>query len=93
MILHFHLLILFLQTLGMYLFRYMFLEYGSLAEAKEAVKAMNGYKLDKSHIFAVNLFSDFDKYTTVADEWEPPSPVPYKDPVSYHSWEVCRMEC
>ena len=75
MVLHFHLLILLLQTPGMYLFRYMFLEYGSLAEAKEAVKAMNGYKLDKSHIFAVNLFSDFDKYTTVADEWEPPSPV------------------
>lgn len=63
--------------------RYMFLEFATLAEAKEAVKAVNGHKLDKNHIFAVNLFSDFDKYTTVTDEWEAPSPVPYKDHVSH----------
>ena len=26
-----------------------------------AVKAGNGYRLDKSHVFKVNLFSDFEK--------------------------------
>lgn len=63
--------------------RYMFLEYGSLTEAKEAVKTINGHRLDKNHVFAVNLFSDFDKYTTVSDEWVEPEVTPYKDPVSF----------
>ena len=62
-------------------FRYIFLEYSNPHEANEAVKATNGYKLDKSHTFIVNLFSDFDKYANVPDEWEPPTPAPYKDPV------------
>ena len=30
-----------------------------------------GYKLDKSHIFAVNMFDDFEKYMKVPDEWAP----------------------
>lgn len=61
----------------------MFLEYATLKEAKEAVRGLNGHKLDKNHVFAVNLFGDFDKYTTVADEWTPPTPTPYNDPVSH----------
>jgi len=39
----------------------MFLEYENSQDARDAVKAMDGYKLDKSHMFRVNLFSDFDK--------------------------------
>lgn len=58
------------------------MEYSSLDEAKEAVKMTNGYKLDKNHVFVVNLFADFDRYTNEADEWTPPDPLPYKDPVS-----------
>lgn len=42
--------------------RYIFLEFQSHHEASEAVKATDGYKLDKQHTFAVNLFSDFDKW-------------------------------
>ena len=42
--------------------RYIFLEYSSPFHAQEAVKTTNGYKLDKTHTFAVNLFSDFEKY-------------------------------
>jgi hypothetical protein len=38
-----------------------FIEYSSPIHALEAVKMANGYKLDKLHTFAVNLFSDFDK--------------------------------
>ncbi|WAQ97470.1 EIF3B-like protein [Mya arenaria] len=54
--------------------------------AAEAVKATNGYKLDKAHTFAVNLFSDYDKYENVSDEWEPPSPKPYKDLGNLRYW-------
>ena len=42
-------------------FRYMFLEYSSPMHAQQAVKMTNGYKLDKSHTFAVNLFADYEK--------------------------------
>lgn len=41
--------------------RYFFLEYSTAEEAANAVKACDGYKLDKSHVFAVNLFTDFEK--------------------------------
>lgn len=59
----------------------MFLEYASLDEAREAVKMTNGYKLDKNHVFIVNLLSDFEKYINEPDEWQPPPPQTYKDPV------------
>ena len=36
-----------------------------------------GYKLDKSHIFSVNLFDDFEKYKKVPDEWTPAEIKPY----------------
>ena len=62
-------------------FRYMFLEYQNPREAMEAVKSTDGYRLDKQHTFQVNLFTDFDKYSSIPDEWEQPAPQPYKDPV------------
>ncbi len=40
---------------------YFFLEFATQEEAASAVKAGNGYKLDKAHIFAVNFFDDFEK--------------------------------
>ena len=40
----------------------MFLEFSSPQNAHEAVKMTNGYKLDKTHIFKVNHFSDFEKW-------------------------------
>merc|ERR1712013_579564 len=58
---------------------YIFLEFTSHANAVEAVKSTNNYKLDKMHTFVVNLFSDFDKYENIPDEWEAPLPQPYKD--------------
>ena len=59
----------------------MFLEYQNPREAAEAVKSTDGYRLDKQHTFQVNLFTDFDKYSSVPEEWEPPAPQEYKDPV------------
>ena len=41
--------------------RYFFMEFASAEEAANAVKTGNGYRLDKSHVFAVNFFSDFEK--------------------------------
>ncbi|CAH1273290.1 EIF3B [Branchiostoma lanceolatum] len=65
---------------------YIFLEYSSPANALEAVRNCNGYKLDKQHTFAVNLFSDFDKYSGIPEEWEAPEAQPYKDPGNLWYW-------
>jgi len=58
---------------------YMFLEFSSPQNAYEAVKMTNGYKLDKQHIFKVNHFTDFDKYSNIPEEWVPPDPKDYQD--------------
>ena len=39
--------------------------------AAAAREQTNGYKLDKSHTFAVNMFDEFDKYDRVPLEYEP----------------------
>jgi translation initiation factor 3 subunit B len=51
-------------------------------EAEVAREKTNGYKLDKSHIFAVNMFDDFEKYMKVPDEWAPAEIKPYTPGVS-----------
>lgn len=51
--------------------------YTLLQEAELAREKTNGYKLDKSHIFAVNLFDDFEKYMKVPDEWKAAEIKPY----------------
>lgn len=65
---------------------YIFLEFETPAQAAEAVKSTKNYKLDKTHTFTVNLFSDFDKYENIPEEWEPPAPEPYKDMGNLKSW-------
>ena len=65
---------------------YMFVEYPNHGCAVEAVKALDQYKLDKQHTFTVSLFSDFDKYLNIPDEWEPPQEEDYKDEGNLKSW-------
>lgn len=48
-----------------------------LQEAELAKDKTHGYKLDRSHIFAVNMFNDFDRFMRVPDEWAPPETKPY----------------
>ena len=48
------------------------MEFPNHRDAVEAVKTTNNYKLDKSHTFVVNLFSDFEKYENIPTDWEPP---------------------
>ncbi|KAF4348034.1 hypothetical protein CsatB_006468 [Cannabis sativa] len=68
------------KTLG-----FCFVEFNTPQEAELALKT-NGYKLDRSHIFAVNLFDDFEKYMKVPDEWAPPEVVPYTPGENLQKW-------
>ncbi|CAG0900020.1 unnamed protein product [Darwinula stevensoni] len=65
---------------------YMFLEYSSPVNAANAVKTTNGYKLDKAHTFCVNVFTDFEKYASIPEDWIPPEPQPFKDHGDLRSW-------
>jgi len=65
---------------------YIFLEFNNHENALEAVKQTNNYKLDKMHTFNVNLFSDFDKYESIPDQWEPLQSGEYKDQGNLRSW-------
>merc|ERR1719369_2779965 len=65
---------------------YIFLEFKSHANAVEAVKVTNNYKLDKTHTFVVNLFSDLEKYESIPSEWEVPQEQEYKDQGNLKWW-------
>jgi len=65
---------------------YIFLEFSSPDNAQQAVAAMNNYKLDKTHTFLVNLFTDFEKYEKISEEWEEPTPKPYEDQGNLREW-------
>ncbi|KAG8227382.1 hypothetical protein J437_LFUL000390 [Ladona fulva] len=64
--------------------RYIFLEFPTPALAAEAVRQYNNSKFDKNHMLMLNLFTDFQKYSEIPDEWEPPEPQPYKDQGNMH---------
>lgn len=44
---------------------YCFLEYKSPENAEEAVKSLNNHRLDRKFTFAVNLFTDFQKWVVM----------------------------
>ncbi|KAI3936147.1 hypothetical protein MKX01_021427 [Papaver californicum] len=69
------------KTLG-----YCYIEYNTSQEAALARERTHGYKLDKAHIFAVNLFDDFDKFMKVPDEWAPPEIKPYAPGENLQQW-------
>ncbi|KAK9273277.1 hypothetical protein L1049_018084 [Liquidambar formosana] len=69
------------KTLG-----YCFIEYNTPQEAELAREKTNGYKLDRAHIFAMNMFDDFDRFMKVPDEWAPPETKPYTPGENLQQW-------
>ncbi|CAI0413995.1 unnamed protein product [Linum tenue] len=69
------------KTLG-----YCFIEYNTPQEAELAKEKTNGYRLDKSHFFAVNMFDDFDRFMRVPDEWVAPEIKPYVPGENLQQW-------
>ncbi|KAG8391425.1 hypothetical protein BUALT_Bualt01G0186500 [Buddleja alternifolia] len=69
------------KTLG-----YCFIEYNTSQEAELAKEKTNGYKLDRSHIFAVSMFDDIEKFLKVPEEWAPPERKPYAPGENLQKW-------
>ncbi|KAI3890991.1 hypothetical protein MKW98_007296 [Papaver atlanticum] len=55
-------------------------------EAELSKERTHGYKLDKVHIFAVNLFDYFDKFMKVPDAWASPEIKPYAPGENLQQW-------
>lgn len=64
----------------------MFIEYETSEQAADALKGLNGLKLDRQHVLAVNLFKDIRNFTKMSDEFEPLMPQPYVDRGNLKSW-------
>ncbi len=60
-----------------------------MQEAQAVVQQVNGFKLDKSHTFAVNLFDDVSRYMQVPDEYEAPEDKEFKAAVSLLASTAC----
>ncbi|GER55854.1 eukaryotic translation initiation factor 3subunit B [Striga asiatica] len=69
------------KTLG-----YGFLEFDTPQEAELAKEKTNGYKLDRSHVFVVNMFNDIEKFMKVPEEWAPPETKPYTPGENLQKW-------
>ncbi|XP_050379356.1 eukaryotic translation initiation factor 3 subunit B-like [Argentina anserina] len=65
---------------------YCFIEFNTPQEAELAKEKTHGYKLDRSHIFAVSMFDDFDRFMNVPDQWAPPATTPYTPGENLQNW-------
>ena len=65
---------------------YAFIEFATEQQAQSAVEQTNGYKLDKSHIFKVCKFDDFEKYQKVPDEYSAPPPKAFARRENTQAW-------
>jgi len=69
------------KTLG-----FAFVEYPRPEKAAQAVERLNGYKLDKNHIFVVNSYEDFDKYLNISETYVTPKITDVPEIENLRSW-------
>ena len=60
---------------------YMYVEFSTEQSAIDAQSYLNGYTLDKNHVFKTNFFQDFDTYHDLNLNEKIDEPAPYNDPV------------
>ncbi|KAH3756057.1 eukaryotic translation initiation factor 3B [Pelomyxa schiedti] len=64
---------------------YAFVDFDTPEIAKVALES-NGYPLGKLHIFKVNLLSDFERFATVPETYQPPPVKEYRERMDVRSW-------
>ena len=65
---------------------FVFIEFMTEKEAKVAREKLDGYKLDKSHIFKVLTFDEVKRILDMSDEFKPPPRIEYKQHEGLLSW-------
>jgi len=63
-----------------------FVEYENAEIAHHALRELNGYALDKAHIFKVDFFDDLERYARVSETYHPPESREYKAVDTMNSW-------
>jgi translation initiation factor 3 subunit B len=56
------------------------------ADAALVVKGLEGHRLDKSHVLAVNFFDDVETYGAMEDEYVEPEIAEYEEKEHLKSW-------
>ncbi|KAK6019029.1 hypothetical protein OSTOST_15351 [Ostertagia ostertagi] len=56
-----------------------FIEFPDKVKAEYAKGVLNGYKLDKNHVFSALLFNEARNFQQPPQNWQPPKPTPYND--------------
>jgi len=67
---------------------YAFVEFTTPQEAQAAFEQTNGYKLDKSHIFIVTPFVDFDRLMATPEEYAPPPATEFTELENLKEWMI-----
>jgi translation initiation factor 3 subunit B len=65
---------------------YAIIDFSKPEEALKAVQNTNGWKLDKKHIFKVNLYDDFKKFNSLPETYEDPPEVQFEETDNVFSW-------
>lgn len=65
---------------------YAFIEFDTPEVANAVAKAVNGYRLDKSHVLAALKFTDFDRLRELPDEFVEPELEPFVEKEFLKSW-------
>lgn len=66
--------------------RFAFITLQNSEEAQLVIKKLDGYRMDKTHILAVNLFDDVDRYTCMEDEYKEPEIEAFVEKEHLKSW-------
>jgi hypothetical protein len=70
----------------------MFVEFSTELSAIDAQSYLNGYCLDKNHVFKTNFFQDFETYVNLNLNENIDEPAPYNDPGNL-MWWLTTTEC
>ncbi|KAG8769981.1 Translation initiation factor 3 subunit b, partial [Ceratobasidium sp. 428] len=65
---------------------YIFAEFSTADEATFALSAMNGFPFDAKHTFAINRFTDIEKFATLDETYVPPTVPNYTPRAHMRSW-------
>lgn len=64
--------------------RYIFVEFRTADEATAALSVMDGHPFDSKHTFAVNRFTDIERYANLDETYVEPEAEEYKPRVCDH---------
>ncbi|KAJ1928649.1 Translation initiation factor 3 subunit b [Tieghemiomyces parasiticus] len=65
---------------------YLFIELDTPEQAAAAIKQLNGFKMDKTHILSVHKFTDVERYATLSDTFRAPVIPAYEEREHLRSW-------